>query len=315
VKQPNRLRLTPAFVLMALTIGAQVASAANERTFVSVKGDDNAFCSAEAPCRHLQQAVAKTAAGGEVRVLDSGEFGAVRITRSVRILASPTARAAIEVGKSANEGSGRGVLIDAPGADVYLEGLAIRADGAAIGVQVRDAASVGVEDCEISGFQHKGIFVAAETKASIRHTTFRDNLMAVDSSARSLVIDGSVFFSNQTAVYTDQSARITDTSITGDVNSEFGIVGHAPNGRSVQISVERSTLIGMAVALYSHTDETTGSVLLDVNHSALFGNGSAFYAEGPSGTGVAKIDGHLLTSIDAATVAGARRFVKYEAHD
>ena len=316
MKQPNLLRVTPALILMTVTIGAGAAPVASQSTFVSIKGEDNASCSAQAPCRHLQQAVASTAAGGEVRVINSGEFGAVHITRSVRILASPDVNAAIDVDKSTDEGGSRGVLIDAPGADVYLQGLTIRSNnGAAIGVQVRNAASVSIEDCDVSGFRHKGIIVTADTKARIRHTTFRDNFTALDSSARSLDIDGSVFFSNQTAVYTEHSTRISDTSITGDVNSEFGIVGHAPDGRSVRIGVERSTLIGTTVALYSHTEGTTGSVLLDVNHSALLGNASAFYAEGPSGSGVAKIDGHSVTSIGAATLAGARRFVQSEAPD
>jgi len=301
MRNPNGLRANLLIVLMALSLGS--AHAANQRTYVSVNGGDNPACSVNFPCRHLQTAVANTAAGGDVVVADSGEFGPVYITRSVRILASPGTDAVIMVDKSANGGSGRGVLIHAPGADVRLRGLTIRDSGGGIAVQVRDANALSVEGCEISGFAHKGIYVTAETAVQVLRTTFRNNFTAVDSSARSLKIDGSTFVSNQTAVYTDQSTQIDETSVTGDATSGFGVVSHAPNSRAIRIDVERSTLTGTAVAFYSHTEGTTGSVLLDVNDTVLSGNGRLFYTEGPSGSVIARIDGRPIASTTPAVLA------------
>jgi len=292
MKNLNVLRANLPIVLTAL--GLASAHAASQQTYVSVNGTDNTSCAADAPCRHLQAAVTNTAAGGSVLVVNSGDFGPVYITRSVRILASAGTDAVIMVDKSANGGSGRGVLIEAPGANVQLRGLTIRDGGGGIAVQVRDANALGVEGCEISGFAHKGVYVTAQTAVHVLGTTFRNNFTAVDSSARSLRIDGSTFVSNQTAVYTDQATRIDDTSVTGDASSEFGVVSHAPNGREIRIDVERSTLTGTAVAFYSHTEGTTGSVLLDVKDTVLSGNGKAFYAEGPSGSVIAMVDGQPI---------------------
>src|SRR6202035_3511716 len=43
-------------------------------------------CSRTAPCKTFAGAISKTAAGGEINVLDPGGFGAVTITKSISIL-------------------------------------------------------------------------------------------------------------------------------------------------------------------------------------------------------------------------------------
>ena len=56
------------------------------RTFVSGSiGDDTTQCSRTAPCKTFAVAIAKTAAGGEIDVLDPGGFGPVTITKSITI--------------------------------------------------------------------------------------------------------------------------------------------------------------------------------------------------------------------------------------
>lgn len=312
MRKPITLRVGLPVVMIAASLGSQVANAAGQRSYVSVNGADNASCAADSPCRHLQTALANTAAGGDVVVIDSGEFGPVTISRSVRILASPGANAVIAVDKSSNNGSGRGVLIDAPGADVQLQHLSLRDSGGGIAMQVRNANSLLVEGCEISGFVHKGVFVTAETAVQIRNVAFRNNFVAVDSSARSLRIDDSAFVSNQTAIFTDRSVRIEGILVTGSANGEFGIASRPPSGRTIQVDVERSTFTGTAVAFYSYTEETTGSVRLDVKHTALSGNGSAFYTEGPSSSVIATINGLPIASTAPAILAEIRGHVQTE---
>ena len=60
-------------VLLALP---QVASAQSNRTWVSGVGDDANPCSRTAPCKTFAGAISKTAAGGEINLIDSGGFGA-----------------------------------------------------------------------------------------------------------------------------------------------------------------------------------------------------------------------------------------------
>src|SRR6188472_3767861 len=56
------------------------------RTWVSGVGNDANPCSRTAPCKTFAGAISKTAAHGEINVLDPGGFGAVTITKSITIL-------------------------------------------------------------------------------------------------------------------------------------------------------------------------------------------------------------------------------------
>src|SRR6478752_8247393 len=78
--------------LLALVVGFLVslfasapANAQATRTWVSGVGDDVNPCSRTAPCKTFAGAISKTAAFGEINVLDPGGFGAVTITKSISI--------------------------------------------------------------------------------------------------------------------------------------------------------------------------------------------------------------------------------------
>lgn len=61
------------------------AEAQATRTWVSGVGDDANPCSRTAPRKTFAGAISKTAAKGEINVLDPGGFGAVTITKSITI--------------------------------------------------------------------------------------------------------------------------------------------------------------------------------------------------------------------------------------
>src|SRR2546425_2723722 len=70
----------------ALVVGfSTVAQAQASRTWVSGVGDDANPCSRTAPCKTFAGAISKTAAAGEINVLDPGGFGAVTITKAITI--------------------------------------------------------------------------------------------------------------------------------------------------------------------------------------------------------------------------------------
>src|SRR5262245_60077224 len=79
------LAFTSIAVFILLVTVARPAIAQASRTFVSSSGDDNNACSRSAPCRTFDGAIAKTNAGGEINVLDSGGFGSVTITKAITI--------------------------------------------------------------------------------------------------------------------------------------------------------------------------------------------------------------------------------------
>src|SRR6188474_149171 len=77
--------LTMAGAAFSLTLLMGSAQAQATRTWVSGVGDDANPCSRTAPCKTFAGAISKTAAGGEISVLDPGGFGAVTITKAITI--------------------------------------------------------------------------------------------------------------------------------------------------------------------------------------------------------------------------------------
>jgi hypothetical protein len=74
------------FAVCLLVLAAtSLANAQATRTWVSGVGDDANPCSRTAPCKTFAGAISKTAACGEISVLDPGGFGAVTITKSITI--------------------------------------------------------------------------------------------------------------------------------------------------------------------------------------------------------------------------------------
>src|SRR5688572_7780893 len=69
----------------ALSLAGSAAWGQATRTWVSGVGDDANPCSRTAPCKTFAGAISKTAAGGEINVLDPGGFGGVTITKSITI--------------------------------------------------------------------------------------------------------------------------------------------------------------------------------------------------------------------------------------
>src|SRR5581483_10257285 len=72
-------------VFVVLLACSTLAQAQATRTWVSGVGDDANPCSRTAPCKTFAGAISRTAAGGEISVLDPGGFGAVTITKSITI--------------------------------------------------------------------------------------------------------------------------------------------------------------------------------------------------------------------------------------
>ena len=86
------MRILRRIALMALALGLSApfwasapAHAQATRTWVSGVGDDVNPCSRTAPCKTFAGAISKTAAGGEISVLDPGGFGAVTITKAISL--------------------------------------------------------------------------------------------------------------------------------------------------------------------------------------------------------------------------------------
>lgn len=131
---------------MLIAAGATTASAQATRTWVSGVGDDANPCSRTAPCKTFAGAISKTAAGGEISVLDPAGFGAVTITKSISIVADGNEGSILVSGTN-------GIIINAGVNDqVTLHGLKIEALGTGLnGVKVLQAGEVYVSHMFIRG--------------------------------------------------------------------------------------------------------------------------------------------------------------------
>ena len=109
-------------VLLLLAGQAPVGAQAT-RTWVSGVGDDANPCSRTAPCKTFAGAISKTAAAGEINVLDPGGFGGVTITKSITISSESFEAGVLVSGTNA-------IVINAAAADiVILRGLDIEGLG------------------------------------------------------------------------------------------------------------------------------------------------------------------------------------------
>jgi hypothetical protein len=152
-----------AIAVLAILIAAAVpANAQATRTWVSGVGDDANPCSRTAPCKTFAGAISKTAAGGEINVLDPGGFGGVTITKSITISSEGFEAGVLVSGTNA-------ITINAAPTDVVvLRGLDIEGLGTSLaGIKVLAAGVVHVENCTINHFTQNGIeFVPTSAAAS-----------------------------------------------------------------------------------------------------------------------------------------------------
>src|SRR5258707_4758843 len=144
-------------------------------TWVSGVGDDANPCSRTAPCKTFAGAISKTAAGGEISVLDPGGFGAVTITKAITIDGGGGQVASVLV-------SGTNGIVVAAGANDVVIIRNIRINGISSGlngIRFISGKDLNVENCFIFGFTQNGIDIAlnqaTQGSAHIINTVLKNN--------------------------------------------------------------------------------------------------------------------------------------------
>jgi len=180
----NRILFTLSLLcclFLATTLSAQAT-----RTWVSGVGDDVNPCSRTAPCKTFAGAISKTAACGEISVLDPGGYGTLTITKSITVDGAGT------LASSLNSGGITGFLVNVQAGDVcatvILRNLSVNGGSAtgsfgSNGVRILNAIATNVhlEHMNIS-HQQRGVQV---------DTTIANNrLFMKDVDIRHTTIDG-----------------------------------------------------------------------------------------------------------------------------
>jgi hypothetical protein len=145
------MRLVCAFIFVPLPLTASHAESLMS-TFVSGSGKDSNPCTATSPCQSFHAASKRTRPGGEIFVLDSADYGALTISKSLSI----TSQGAVG-GMLAMRGAA--ITINAGPNDVInLRGLEI--DGGysgTVGIQFKSGGSLNIQKTTIRDFTNAGI--------------------------------------------------------------------------------------------------------------------------------------------------------------
>ena len=161
-------------VLVALVVSVPVFAQAT-RTWVSGVGDDVNPCSRTAPCKTFAGAISKTAAAGEINVIDPGGFGAVTITKSMTIDGIGPQSSILASGTS-------GVIINGAGIVVNLRNLSINGASttAGSGIRILNAAAVNIDNVTIMNFTGTGTVgrgISIETAVANVRVTVTNSLL------------------------------------------------------------------------------------------------------------------------------------------
>ena len=194
-------------IALAFTFVASTAHAQAARTWVSGVGDDANPCSRTAPCKTFQGAISKTAAHGEISVLDPGGFGSVTIVKSMTISGVGMLASIVATG------SLNAIIINAAAADVVvlrdlqLNGIGSGGDGIRL---LSAGTQVVVDNVTIQGFD-KGIHTAstATGNLSVANSTIADNHgVGIHAEGGTISVLDSRLISNNIAVQADASGTI-----------------------------------------------------------------------------------------------------------
>jgi len=189
----RRITLSAATIcggILSLLLHAAPAQAQATRTWVSGVGDDANPCSRTAPCKTFPGAISKTAAGGEINVLDPGGFGAVTITKAITIRSDSVEAGVLVSGTN-------GIVISAGATDqVVLYGLDIEGVGTGLdGVKILSGGVVYVIKCTIHHFTGNGVNSVSTTnngKVFIKDSIITQNLGGVNIAGNGVANAGAV---------------------------------------------------------------------------------------------------------------------------
>ena len=211
------------------------------RTWVSGVGDDANPCSRTAPCKTFAGAISKTAAGGEINIIDAGAYGAVTITKSITIDGN-----GFEAGILAS--STTGVTINAAATDVIIlrnldiNGAPSTSPGL-YGIRYLSAEQVHIEDCKINNFGTSNLETYPNTSSIY---------VDVTGKAR-LTVKNTVITSFNSAVpgLLIRTASATDTAIAVLDNVTMKGIGTAVMARErATVNVVNSVLTGNYRAIF-----------------------------------------------------------------
>ena len=267
----------------------------NGRTWVSAAlGSDSNPCTRSLPCLTFATALAQTPAGGEIDVLDPGDFGPVTITKSITIYGDAPGVAGAIPSLGTN-----GIVVSAGSSDVInLHGLVFDGGNASgtSGIVFTSGAQLNIQNCAFQGFPTSGISFspgaggANTTRLIVLDTTILNNAtgmliqpsggIAANVTLRWLRIDNN----------TGEGLRVDGTGGAGVINvsiADSTASFNASNGIDAVSGPGNATVNVMRVVAASNgsagiqSNQSSGGIAsITVGSSLIYGNNVALQALG-----------------------------------
>ncbi|MBL0029025.1 MAG: right-handed parallel beta-helix repeat-containing protein [Rhodanobacteraceae bacterium] len=258
---------------------AGTASAQATRTWVSGVGDDVNPCSRTAPCKTFAGAISKTAAGGEISVLDPGGYGTLTITKSITLQSDG------DLGSILNANTSGVIVNCAAACNVGLRNIRLNGAGTTIGtfgVRILAASKVTLEDVIIET-SDIGVEIAtsAATQVSLLRTTIRNVADTADEAAirvaptaSSVVLtinDSQIDTLNRGVLVTGAAeVYLRNTTLSGGLQDGLLLLPTVPSpGPVISVMVEGSRITDFGAAGISASG---GNTIVRVGDSTISGN-------------------------------------------
>ena len=276
-------RATRILIALVALLMAGAVSAQATRTWVSGVGDDVNPCSRTAPCKTFAGAISKTAAGGEISVLDPGGFGSLTITKSITLQGDGDLASILNSNTS-------GVIVNCPTAcTVGLRNIRLNGAGTTIGtfgVRVLAATKVTLEDVVIET-SSIGVEVAtsAATQVSLLRTTIRNVAdtageaairIAPTASSVMLTVNDSHIDSLQRGVLVapigtgSAELYVRDSTLSGGAQDAIALLPAAPSpGPVISVFIDNSRITDFGAA---GINASGGNTLVRLSDSTISGN-------------------------------------------
>jgi hypothetical protein len=274
--------------IFALAVPA-LAHAQATRTWVSGVGDDVNPCSRTAPCKTFAGAISKTAAGGEISVLDPGGYGAVTITKSITINGDGTLAGILAAGTN-------GIIVNAGVNDVVtIRSISINGAGTGLnGIRYLAGKQLTVDNVTIEGFTTRGIDMSLTNNGNlfVQDTTITrvpTGIRVATTVGQAVAILANVHLEGTTNGYDgagNSFATISDSVISR--NTGTGIVASAA---TAVVNVE-----GCVIAFNSVNgiNASVSGSIIRVSDNSIFNNS----------TGITFVGGATVESPDNNRIAG-----------
>jgi hypothetical protein len=293
------------------------ASAQLFRAYLATDGSDVNPCTVAAPCRLLPAALAAVQDGGEVWMLDSGNFnsGPVTLGKSVTILAVPGVLGSlVALGGNALNFAANNTL------RVTLRNLNIlpfsTGDNVYAGISMTDGNRLTVQDCNIFNFLNGyGVHVVASAQVAIVDSVIRNNEFgAVFDGGATARITGSRFLDNNNyaAAASSNVGGVTSLTVSHTVagNNLWGFVAESNtvtgNARLFVIDSVMESGASLGAGAYA----PVGTAVAIVSNSLVVGNFVGLRAVGAgakvtssgntlsqNGTGMQNLSGAIFESM------------------